>query len=292
MKSLVERIWQFPPVPIVVYLLMCYQLIYAVGYVLSISLPELFASRSPLMLLIYSVSQFAITAALLYGLFCLPQRRSFASAGFDPKQAPFDVVVGFLCGILLVSTMVAAMAAEDIYHVLDFDSSTNFFIPATVFFFDAFSEEIIFRSFIFLTVEKKWGTWAALAITCILFGAAHIINPIPNLSFSEKAFGCFCLMIEAGLVLGSAYLVRRSLWLPLGLHWAWNFFEGPIFGTSVSGSNICKPLITARLDGPFYATGGAFGPEASLTGLVIGTMAGIAMLAYASKFGSLKQEKS
>ena len=74
--------------------------------------------------------------------------------------------------------------------------------------------------------------------------------------------------------------------LAIGIHWAWNFVEGPIFGTAVSGGSgkgLIKPVIT----GPDLWTGGAFGPEAGLVALIIGTAVGIILLWLAARRGQM-----
>ena len=66
-------------------------------------------------------------------------------------------------------------------------------------------------------------------MTSVLFGLAHIMNP------NATWFSSFAIAVEAGLLLGGAYMLTRSLWLPMGLHAAWNFTQGEIFDVPVSG---------------------------------------------------------
>ena len=73
----------------------------------------------------------------------------------------------------------------------------------------------------------------------------------------------------AGVLLGAAYAATGQLWLPIGLHLGWNFAEGPIFGTAVSGTDMGPSLIVGDLDGPAILTGGEFGPEASIVGVAV-----------------------
>jgi uncharacterized protein len=70
------------------------------------------------------------------------------------------------------------------------------------------------------------------------------------------------------------------------VHWAWNFFEGPFFGTIVSGQDFGASLITAQTSGPFLLTGGPFGPEGSLSGLLVGVACGGIATWYAIKNGA------
>ena len=77
---------------------------------------------------------------------------------------------------------------------------------------------------------------------------------------------------EAGLLLGAAYLYSESLWMPIGIHWAWNFAEGNIFGFSVSGNEEMVSLLKPAINGPDIITGGAFGAEASILCVILGTL--------------------
>ena len=91
-------------------------------------------------------------------------------------------------------------------------------------------EELLFRGILFRWLEEFGGSWLALLLTSALFGAAHLGNP------NATAFSAFCIAVEAGVLLGAAYMLTRSLWLPMGLHAAWNFTQGEIFDVPVSGS--------------------------------------------------------
>src|SRR5262249_34166005 len=144
--------------------------------------------------------QSVISTALLYFMLCRPSKRTLASVGFRKQHSLQDIVVGFFYGTLLVSAMMATLWVSGVYHIQQLNNKIEILLPLIIFFFGAFTEEVIFRSFIFLTVEKRWGTTVALICSSVLFGAAHMINNIEG-SILEKAFGCFCLMLEAGLIL-------------------------------------------------------------------------------------------
>ena len=62
-----------------------------------------------------------------------------------------------------------------------------------------------------------------------------------------------------GLLLGAAYKYSGTLWLPVGIHWAWNFTQGNIFGFEVSGSDAGVSLMKGIVSGPdnsFFCGGG------------------------------------
>ena len=134
-----------------------------------------------------------------------------------------------------------------------------------------FFEELVFRAILFRIVEEKLGSWIALAISSLFFGVAHIGNPNATL------FSTIAIAIEAGILLGAAYMLTRRLWFAVGIHIAWNYVQGAVFGIAVSGGEV-KGLMSSHLEGNELLSGGAFGAEASLITLVICTLAGILFL--------------
>lgn len=125
----------------------------------------------------------------------------------------------------------------------------------------ALSEELVFRGYTLQNLREEWGPAPALVVSALLFALFHGLNP----NFSWLAFlGIFL----AGVLLGYGYLVTGALWLPMGLHFAWNFAEGPLFSFAVSGLAI-PGLITWEEGQPdLLWSGGAFGPEGGILGLL------------------------
>jgi membrane protease YdiL (CAAX protease family) len=122
----------------------------------------------------------------------------------------------------------------------------------------AFSEEAMFRGYALQTLSRAKLAWLGVLITFLLFGGAHLGNPnAASLTFANTAL--------AGLWLAVAYLRTRSLWFPLGVHWAWNWALGWFFGLPISGfSIVSNPLLDAKDNGPFWLTGGPYGIEGGL----------------------------
>jgi membrane protease YdiL (CAAX protease family) len=133
-------------------------------------------------------------------------------------------------------------------------SQTLFFLVAYILV--GWNEELLSRGYhlqnIASGLDMKW----ALIITSVLFSLLHSANPYASwISF----IGIFL----AGIFLGYGYLRTRQLWLSIGLHIGWNFFEGVVFGFPVSGTTNYT-LIDTTVNGPDLWTGGQFGPEAGL----------------------------
>jgi len=139
-------------------------------------------------------------------------------------------------------------------------------------------EEIVLRGVVFRLIEDGMGTLVALFASAALFGALHLGNPHATLLAGAA------IAVEAGILLAAAYALTRSLWPPIGLHAAWNFTEGGIFGASVSGGK-AKGLLNIPLTGPDWLTGGSFGPEASMVTVCVCTILAIVMLTLAIRRG-------
>src|SRR2546430_16785770 len=87
----------------------------------------------------------------------------------------------------------------------------------------------------------------------------------------------------AGVLFSLAYLKTRGLWLPIGLHWAWNFTMGPILSLPVSGMRFGPTLLRSQLTGAKWLTGGAYGPEGGAVTTVV-CVAAIFWLARTQRF--------
>jgi membrane protease YdiL (CAAX protease family) len=125
-----------------------------------------------------------------------------------------------------------------------------------VFLAVAWNEELLTRGYLLQNLEEGLGIVPAVIVSSVIFGLLHIFNANSSVLASLG-------VAIAGLLLAAAYLVRRTLWLPIGLHLGWNFGEGPIFGFPVSGLD-AGGLFTLSVTGPEEFTGGAFGPEAGI----------------------------
>jgi len=142
-------------------------------------------------------------------------------------------------------------------------------------------EEIIARGLLFAWLEARWGSKWALVISALIFGGMHFANP----GFSPvAAVG----LSAAGVLLGAAYMAARSLWFPIALHAGWNFTESGIFGASMSGHGELEGLFNTQFDGAPLLTGGTFGPEASLTGVIVVALGAAAMVAAAARRGQFR----
>jgi uncharacterized protein len=198
----------------------------------------------------------------------------------DPN-ALRNLGLGLAAGFLIFSLAVGVAALMGVYRVTgEGDSSDILGALIGPALFAAVSEELIFRGILFRWIEEFGGSWAALLLTSAFFVAAHLHNP------NSSPVAAIGIAFEAGVMLGAAYMLTRSLWLPMGLHAAWNFTQGEIYDIPVSGTPV-HGLLTARLSGPPLLTGNGFGLEASLIAITVATLFGLWLLWLAIRKGEL-----
>ncbi len=119
----------------------------------------------------------------------------------------------------------------------------------------AVDEEIRYRALAFRTLDQGAGSWLAMASSAAFFGLSHAGN--------RGATPLAVAVITAGGVfLAACFLRYRSLWVPIGFHFAWNTVTGVVLGLPISGARV-PGLLSAAASGPEIWTGGGFGPEAS-----------------------------
>lgn len=137
-----------------------------------------------------------------------------------------------------------------------------------IFTLVAVNEELLVRGYILQNLTEAYGKNKAVLASALLFGAMHLTNTNASLA------GVLNITLS-GIFFAAAYWTTESLYLPIGLHLSWNFFLGPVFGFPVSGFSHWPSIISTTVTGPELWTGGAFGPEAGLTGLfaiLVGTL--------------------
>lgn len=203
-------------------------------------------------------------------------KRSFESLGLKlDRQAWVDIFAGIGMTFVQMGFIFAVMLGLGWLtfsgFAWDFDPIgtvvTNVLMFFVVFVFVGWNEELLSRGYHLQTLASGLNLFWGVIISSAVFGILHLGNP--NATWVSAA-GIFF----AGLFLAYGYIRTKQLWLPIGLHLGWNFFEGVVFGFPVSGLDI-YPLTRITVTGPELWTGGAFGPEAGLIvipGLIVGAL--------------------
>jgi len=192
-------------------------------------------------------------------------KRSIESLGLQlSPRTLYDILAGILITLLqmgliyLVMDWMGWITFEGFAWQFDpiglvLQNTLLFFI---IFVFVAWNEELLSRGYHLQTITSGLNLFWGVVISSTIFGLIHIGNPGATW---VSTLGIFL----AGLFFAYAYIRTRQLWLSIGMHLGWNFFEGVVFGFPVSGLDI-YPLIRIEVHGPELWTGGAFGPEAGL----------------------------
>ncbi|WP_336249034.1 CPBP family intramembrane glutamic endopeptidase [Stomatohabitans albus] len=230
--------------------------------------------------LIIMLGLYALAAYLLYLLFVRfiasrPVYELFGEGSFK------EFVAGLAVGTALILVIIIALYTMGHYHVDGFEFGPGVITGLFIGIGPAFSEEVVFRGFVLRLLDKSIGAIPAILVTSIVFGLIHAGNEHVTLVQS------LLLGISAGLLLGSAYFLTRRLWLAIGIHLSWNFVQGGIFNSDVSGTGYNSGLFRATFSGPDYLTGGAMGIEGSVLSIGLTIAVSLIMLGMAYKRGHI-----
>jgi Type IIA topoisomerase (DNA gyrase/topo II, topoisomerase IV), B subunit len=197
------------------------------------------------------------------------------------RSAVSEVIFGAVVGLLFIIVSTALIVLFGGYSFKwSTDNASSVVLPIIATSLGAaFVEELIFRGLAFQAIEKMGGSFLALTLTSLFFGIAHLGNP------GATVWGALSIAIEAGVLLGAAFLWRRNVWFIIGLHFFWNTIEG-LLGIPVSG-HPSSGLFTVEVTGPALLTGGKFGLEASIIPVIISLLIAIPMLFFARRKGHL-----
>jgi uncharacterized protein len=225
------------------------------------------------------VIPFFLVVLVTWLMATLVNHKPLAAVGlwFHPR-ALRECGLGLLVGLLMMTGIFVIELGLGTLHLTWRGLSVSEIAGAVGYSFVTFAlsamfEEMLFRGYLFQSL-MQWLTFVpALLIMSLLFGVAHIGNPHATLLSTAN-------VLLAGIWLSFAYLKTRSLWLPFGLHLAWNFSQTTLYAFPTSGFSFAdRRLFDAVQTGPVWITGGEFGPE----GGVLATIALIVATWYLLK---------
>ena len=259
------RLSQWAPVRVI-----CYSAAIVVMALVAKLLTHLFVPPSPSALHapLMAVRNLLLPIAMFVAYAILVRRIERRPASeLDVRRGLTTFMIGLLVGSILIGIVYWVLWA---LGVATFSGGAGFEGLAVALIYNlatAMGEELLFRAVLFRVAEEVAGTTAAIVISAVIFGLLHAANP------GATAFGIAVLTIEFGVMMALAYVLTRNLWLAVGIHMAWNFTQGYVFGVEVSGVAQPHSIFKTTVSGPELLTGGAFGPEASLVSLAVSVVA-------------------
>ena len=192
-----------------------------------------------------------------------------------------NATVGFLTGVALQSLFILVIYLTGTFLIVNINPVSTLISPFAFALTAGFVAEIILIGIVFRLLEQQTGTVTALFIFIILFAILHRnVNGATLISISATA-------MQAGLLLPAAYVYSRTLWLPIFLHFGWDFAEPGIFGGINPSASLTQGLLTSKIAGNSLFTGGETGPQDSLSSLLLCLLSGLIFLSLAKQKNNL-----
>lgn len=184
-------------------------------------------------------------------------KKDFASLGFLNFRIKEDIVKGIITGFACIAGGFVIIYFTGHIIIKKFNPDIIYITTSLIFYLMvSWIEELSFRGYILNNLLESFHPFNALFISSILFAFFHILNTgISVLGFMN--------LFLAGILLGIVFIHTKTIWFALSLHFSWNFFQGPVFGFYVSGTEM-KGFIQTSIIEDSLISGGKFGFEGSI----------------------------
>lgn len=243
----------------------------------------LFFNNKDLLSLLITLFSFAFISLLVFFRVKVIEKRSFSSIGFNKNNWLKKYSLGFLIGLAMMSIIVLILfpfgyitVEKNPIQPVGISAISSVLIILLGWIIQGATEEIVTRGWLLNVLSTKYNIGVGLLISSTLFGLMHLTNPNVN-------YIAVINIILVGLFYGLYVIKTNDLWAVCGMHSAWNFAQGNIFGFKVSGLDVSVgSLIDLNLVGSDFVTGGIFGPEAGITATFI-LLASIGILLFIDK---------
>jgi membrane protease YdiL (CAAX protease family) len=218
---------------------------------------EMFNSLGVNLVVLLMLLQLLVTITVIATFRRFVDKGSFISLGLELAHFKLDFVKGLFWGAGLIFCGFTTLYVLDFTSVASLDfNGINWLAYLFLFLIVAFNEEILIRGYVLTNLMDSMNKYWALVASAMIFMLMHLSND--NLSLIPLVN-----LFLAGIMLGIYTIHKGSLWFPIGMHFSWNFFQGPILGFSVSGLKV-DSVISQEFNGSTLMTGGDFGFEGSL----------------------------
>ena len=232
---------------------------------LALSNVPLFFNNQDLLSLLITLFSFAFISLLVFFRVKVIEKRSLSSIGFNKNNWLKKYSLGFLIGLVMMSIIVLILllfgyitVEKNPIQPVGVSAISSVLVILFGWIIQGATEEIVTRGWLLNVLSTKYNIGVGLLISSTLFGLMHLTNPNVN-------YIAVINIILVGLFYGLYVIKTNDLWAVCGMHSAWNFAQGNIFGFEVSGLDISVgTLIDLNLVENDFITGGVFGPEASI----------------------------
>ena len=232
---------------------------------LALSNVPLFFNNQDLLSLLITLFSFAFISLLVFFRVKVIEKRSLSSIGFNKNNWLKKYSLGFLIGLVMMSIIVLILLSfgyitveKNPIQLVGISAISSILVILFGWIIQGATEEIVTRGWLLNVLSTKYNIGVGLLISSTLFGLMHLTNPNVN-------YIAVINIILVGLFYGLYVIKTNDLWAVCGMHSAWNFAQGNIFGFEVSGLDVSVgSLIDLNLVGNNVITGGAFGPEAGI----------------------------
>lgn len=218
-----------------------------------------------LIMLFISLTSFLFITLVIFFRVKVIEKRSISSLGFSRCHWFKQYALGFLIGIVMMSAVVLLLTILGCVKIetnpsqpVGLSSMVPLLIVLIGWIIQGSTEEILARGWLMNVLGARYNITLALIISSVFFGMLHLRNPNVN-------YVAILNIVLVGLFFGLYVIKTNDLWGVCGMHTAWNFAQGNLFGFEVSGLNVSVgSLIDLNLVGNELLSGGVFGPEAGL----------------------------
>jgi membrane protease YdiL (CAAX protease family) len=228
-------------------------------------------------IIIFALEGLVSIAGYILFVRLIEKRKATELSRFRVSLLPLGAFVGLVWFALLMLMLYAAG-----HYQISGVGLPNRVLSAAIFALGtAIWEEVTFRGLLFRVSEQTFGTWIGVLASAVVFGAIHGLNPNASLAAS------IAIILESGVLLAAAYFATRTLWLPIGLHFGWNFAEDFIFGVRTSGHAARPAIVEGTLTGSPLWTGGDYGLESSIWAIAMASIMSAILIVVAVRRGEI-----
>lgn len=176
------------------------------------------------------------------------------------RKGARDFIIGLIFGAATISAVSLALIFTGNISLtgslLNPKFTAAILIDIVLYTLVGFGEETLFRGYCMGTINQYNKKWVGIVVSSVLFSLAHAANPNVKPLF-------FINVVLVGLLFAYMYFKSSSLWLPIGFHIMWDYFEGDIWGLPDSG-NVVQGIYQTKIVHENIINGGLVGPEGGL----------------------------